>query len=274
MTASSVSVVRSATVTPFCVRSTAQTPVDGRASAPAWRAPRAGREFEVEGRVRQPDRDEAVVRGPAQQREVHADLGPAGAGRVAAADEGDAAAVAVGPAREQVAGQRVGRRRGHLLAVALDALEAKPAQQLVGGRVRELERLVQRCAAAGRRVVRLERVDRVQAQLRTAARVRAHPVLARDARPERRVVGIEADRVAVGLGVDDPEASGQAQHRHGATRCTNAAPSGAAFTECQRRAASRPPAAVTPLSQRTVMVTGLVRPRTLPFLSRARPVIW
>jgi hypothetical protein len=109
-----------------------------------------------------------VIRGPAQEREVDVDLGAAAARRVAAARERDAAPVEVGTAGQQEPGQPIGRGAGDLLAVALHVAEAQPPQQLVGRLARERRRLVQRHGAA-RAVVRLQRVDPVEAYLGSAS---------------------------------------------------------------------------------------------------------
>ena len=106
----------------------------------------------------------------------------------------------------------LGHRRD-LLRGPHDAAEAQPRQQLVARRVRERERLVQ-ARAGQRRVVGLQRVDRVEAQLRAAGAVDADAVRPRHPRPLRGVVGHEADRVAVGLGAGDAVAAGDAQEGH------------------------------------------------------------
>ena len=170
-------------------------------------------ELGVEGRVGEPGRDEPMVGRLAQQWHVDEELFAACRRSVGPAGERDAAPVAVRAAGEDEAATVVRLDAGDRLPVALDIAEAEPIQEVGGRRVRELERLVLR-APARRRVVGLERVDGVEPQLGGAAGVAADGVRPRDLCPVGRVVGAEADRVAVRLGAEHVERAGQAQHRH------------------------------------------------------------
>ena len=99
------------------------------------------------------------------------------------------------------------------LALADHAGEPDQLQQPGAGSVGELQRLVHAVAAvAGRRVVGLQRVDRVEPQLRRAARAEAHVQV----QPGERVRGAreEVHGVPVGLAVHDPVLAFDQIQRH------------------------------------------------------------
>jgi len=105
--------------------------------------------------------------------------------------------------REHGGGALGGLGRDHLLIAVAHAPEAAQRQQPVACRVGERLGLPL--------VMGLGRVDALEAQLHGAVPRRADAACAPEVAEQRRRVGNEADRVAVGLLADHDEAATQAQ---------------------------------------------------------------
>jgi len=160
-------------------------------------------------------RELVMVRGLLQQRDIDGDVTPAGSRRGAEAGQCHAAPVLVSAAGQDVAGHlRRDRLRDDALFVAHDLSEAQPCEQLLAGLLGEWRRLVE-FRAVGRAVVGLQGVDAVQAQLRASGAVAPHPS-ATEQVPLVRIVGVEANRVPVGAGMEHLVGALDQQHRHGA----------------------------------------------------------
>jgi len=117
--------------------------------------------------------------------------------------EGDRAAVFVGEAGEDVTRRLIRRGAGDGLPIPYHAGEPQQLQQPARCRVRQLKRLVMGEPAVGvRRVVRLQRIDRIQPQLHTTGLTHQRPQT--PLRERLKIIGKEMNRVPIRLAVQDP----------------------------------------------------------------------
>jgi hypothetical protein len=163
-------------------------------------------------RVHQPLTDQVMVGAASQCGDFHEDGGTVVVRRGATADKGNAPAVEVGRAREDVTSYRVGDAGcDRFIWCANDVAETQPVEQLGRGSVRQTQRLMSARGA----VVGLQRVDGIQPQLGGSGSIAFDPVGACDQIPFRGVVGCEADRVSIGLSARDSETARDEEHGHG-----------------------------------------------------------
>jgi hypothetical protein len=124
-----------------------------------------------------------------------------------------------------------GARCDCFILCANDIGKSEPVEQLVGGGVRQTQRLMSPRIA----VVGLRRVDRIQPQLGSSGSIALDPVGAGDLIPLRGIVGCEADRVPIGLRAGNSETARNKEHGHANHRSSEKIDDACAFPASPER---------------------------------------